>query len=118
MPEAARAEEYRRRGWWREGTFVSDLRRWAAETPDRMALHSHFREPEAHGGPDLELTWAELAARVDRCAGGLLELGVGRGDVVVVQLINTWQAAVTILATARIGAVVAPVLAVAEREEL
>jgi cyclohexanecarboxylate-CoA ligase len=118
MPEAARAEEYRRRGWWREETFVSDLRRWAAETPDRMALHSHFREPEAHGGPDLELTWAELAARVDRCAGGLLELGVGRGDVVVVQLINTWQAAVTILATARIGAVVAPVLAVAEREEL
>jgi cyclohexanecarboxylate-CoA ligase len=118
MAEAAEAKEYRRRGWWRDETFVSDLRRWAAEAPDRRALVSHFREPEAHGGPDLDLTWAELAGRVDRCAGGLLELGVGRGDVVVVQLINTWQAAVTILATARVGAVVAPVLAVATREEL
>ena len=118
MADLSPVESYRRKGWWREQTFVSDLRRWAAEDPGRRALVSHFREPEAHGGPDLELTWGELAARVDRCAGGLLELGVGRGDVVVVQLINSWQAAVTILATARVGAVVAPVLAVAGREEL
>ena len=33
--------------------------------------------------PDLQLSWAELREQVARAAGGLRELGVGRGDRVV-----------------------------------
>ncbi|MGH3388859.1 MAG: AMP-binding protein [Actinomadura sp.] len=85
---------------------MDDLRRWARETPDHLAMVSHFWETD--DCPDVRLTYAELAARVDRVAAGLLELGVRPGDRVCMQLVNQWQASVLVLACARIGAVVVP----------
>ncbi|MCC0079968.1 MAG: acetoacetate--CoA ligase [Rhodobacter sp.] len=51
------------------------------------------------------LTWAELADRVGRVAGGLRALGVGQGDRVVAILPNTIEAVVAFLATASLGAI-------------
>jgi cyclohexanecarboxylate-CoA ligase len=93
-------------GCWRGETFVDDLRRHARENPDRLALVSHFWETSDE--PDVLLTYAELAGRVDRVAAALVELGVERGDRVAMQLVNQWQASVLALACARIGAVVIP----------
>lgn len=103
--DAERAAYYAN-GWWRRETVVDDLRRLAREAGDRVALISHFWE--TCQAPDEVITYAELAARVDRAAAGLLELGVGRGDRVAMQLVNQWQASVLILACARIGAVISP----------
>ncbi|MGW4025133.1 AMP-binding protein, partial [Streptomyces sp. NPDC005009] len=33
-----RAAEYRRRGWWRDETFLDDLHRQARERPRRLAI--------------------------------------------------------------------------------
>ncbi|MFE5483418.1 AMP-binding protein [Streptomyces sp. NPDC056527] len=106
------ADTYRAAGWWRDETVLHDLRRWAREQPDKPAL-------VCYKGADHEtLTYAELARRVDRLAVGLLRLGVRRGDVVTLQLPNSWELVALCLAAARVGAVAGPVVPVMRRREV
>ncbi|MEV5568862.1 AMP-binding protein [Spirillospora sp. NPDC052269] len=107
-PEVINPERrrYHERGWWRDGTFLDDLDRWAREAPDRLAVVGHTWETAR--GPDRLLTYAELKDAVDRCAAGLRELGVRRGDRVAMQLVNQWQVTVLALGCGRLGAVVVP----------
>ena len=67
---------------------------------------------------DRRLGRAELAARVDACARGLLAAGVGRGDRVAVLLPNRLEWVVAALATAKIGAVVAAISTFSTPREL
>jgi acetoacetyl-CoA synthetase len=53
----------------------------------------------------VELTWGELREQVARIAGGLRELGVGRGDRVAAYMPNIPEAVAAFLATASLGAV-------------
>jgi acetoacetyl-CoA synthetase len=52
-----------------------------------------------------EISWGELAHDVARCAAGLRELGVARGDRVVAYLPNIPEALIAFLACASIGAI-------------
>ncbi|WP_242891995.1 AMP-binding protein [Actinomadura litoris] len=106
MTDLHDAHDHRRRGWWRDGTFLDDLDRWAGAAPDRPAVVGHVWETGE--APDTVLTYAGLAARADRVAAGLAELGVRPGDRVAMQLVNQWQATVLALGCGRAGAVVVP----------
>jgi fatty-acyl-CoA synthase len=57
----------------------------------------------------LRTSFAELEARVDRLAAGLLPHGVGRGTAVASMFLNTHHAVELYLALARIGAVLVPI---------
>nr|WP_261993744.1 AMP-binding protein [Streptomyces sp. t39] len=105
---------YRRRGWWRDETFVDDLFRQARERPHRLAIAAR-RVAESRTDT---LDWAELARLTDRFALALLDLGVRRGDFVAVQLPNRWEMVPLIFATARIGAVICPISPICPEEEL
>jgi len=50
-------------------------------------------------------TYGELLDRVARCAGGLRQLGVGKGDRVVIYMPMIPEAVIAMLACARIGAI-------------
>ncbi len=52
-----------------------------------------------------KITYSELQDQVARLAGGLVSLGVGKGDTVVIYMPMVPQALVAMLACARIGAV-------------
>ena len=93
-------QSYRDAGWWRDTTFLDDLRRSAAEQPDRTAVHV------GRDGHVTTLDYAELARLTERCAGALIELGVERGDVVAIGLVNRWEMAPLFLACARVGATI------------
>ncbi len=59
-----------------------------------------------NGKPELRrISYDELRSDVCRCAGALLELGIKRGDRVVIYMPMVPEAAVAMLACARIGAV-------------
>jgi len=103
--EPSRSAEYYERGWWRKETFLDDLWRAARDRPDAPGVIAY--ENGAHAET---LTYRRLSETVDRFAGALLELGVDRGDVVVVHLPNWWMLSPLYLACARIGAVVATVI--------
>ncbi|MFJ4695846.1 AMP-binding protein [Streptomyces sp. NPDC088766] len=109
-----RAAEYRRRGWWRDETFLDDLRRQARERPHRLAVAGR-RITESRTDT---LDYAELARLTDRFAHALLDLGVRRGDFVAVQLPNRWEMVPLMFACMRVGAVVCPISPVCPEDEL
>ena len=79
---------------------------------------------EGDDGATRTVTGEELEQQVSRAAAGLRALGVGRGDVVTMHLPMIPEAVITLLASARIGALSAPAFsgyavdALAERIEL
>jgi len=81
---------------WRGVTIGQALRRSAQLWPQREFIV----------GMGERLSYAEVDARVDRLATGLLRLGVGRGDHVACWLTNSPWWIVTWLACCRIGATV------------
>jgi cyclohexanecarboxylate-CoA ligase len=108
------AARYRRGGWWRDQTFLDDLRRNASDQPGKPVL-TNYRGP---GDEPQVLTYAELARLTSRYASALLRLGVRRGDVVAVQLPNWWEIAPLGLACARVGALVCLLRPAYRRHEL
>ncbi|WP_329034303.1 AMP-binding protein [Streptomyces sp. NBC_00178] len=113
VPEE-RAAAYRRRGWWRDESFLDDLHRQARLHPRRLAVAGR-RVTESRTDT---LDYAELDRLTDRFALGLLDLGVRPGDFVAVQLPNRWEMVPLIFACIRVGAVVIPVSPVCTEAEL
>jgi cyclohexanecarboxylate-CoA ligase len=110
------SEQYRRLGWWRDETFLDDLRRHTRAHPDKTAVVTRRVTGDDAGGRTLD--YAELSRLTDRCAGALIELGVGRGDTVAVQLTNGWELPVLALGCLRAGARICPLLPIYRRREL
>src|SRR5262245_2713462 len=98
MP-APLAARYRTDGFWRPTTLWSTFAATARRHGDRRALVEGTRT----------VGFAGLAVAAERLASGLAGLGVGRGDVIAYQLPNWEETVVALLATARLGAVAAPV---------
>lgn len=71
----------------------------AKRTPDKTAMVTASRR----------LTWAEFDADADRVATALADLGVRRGERVLVFMDNCWEAAVAIFAILKAGAVFSPI---------
>jgi cyclohexanecarboxylate-CoA ligase len=102
------ADQYRARGWWPDTLLWDALSGATQRHPQKTALI------DTRG----RLTYHELLQRADQCALGLLELGVRRGDAVLVQLPNWSEFVVATLALERIGAVINPVAPIFREREL
>jgi cyclohexanecarboxylate-CoA ligase len=102
------------RGWWHDRTINDDLDACVAACPDKLALTA----ARVDSGEVRCFSYSELAALADRVAVGLARLGVGRNDVVAMQLPNWWQFSVLYLACSRIGAVLNPMMHIFREREL
>ncbi len=102
-------EEYTRKGWWGTRTLWDLFRQNVDKHPDAEAVvDAPNRADFAHGKPQ-RLTWAQLDEAVDRFSCLLLELGMQRGSVLLMQLPNCVEQFVVYMACARLGVVVTPV---------
>jgi cyclohexanecarboxylate-CoA ligase len=111
--ESAR-ERYRQDGWWRDGTFLGDLRRHAAAHPDKPAVIAR-RAPDA----DTEtLSYADIAAATDRFSHALLALDVKPGEFVGIHIPDYWEMLPLALAAIQIGARISPLMPSFRRREL
>jgi len=102
------------KGWWHNRTINDDLDACLAQCPDQLALTAVRVEQ----GDVRRFSYRELAALADRMAVGLARLGVGRNDVVAMQLPNWWQFSLMYLACSRIGAVLNPLMHIFREREL
>jgi fatty-acyl-CoA synthase len=75
------------------------LRRTARRYPDKLAVVAGERR----------ITYAEFDAAVNRAAAALADRGLAKGDRLALLSHNSWQYAVTVFATARLGVVLVPV---------
>src|SRR4051794_36610661 len=79
------------KGWWHDRTINDDLDACVAAYPDKLALTAVRVGMGEMQGEVRRFSYRELAALADRVAVGLARLGVGRDDVVAMQLPNWWQ---------------------------
>jgi cyclohexanecarboxylate-CoA ligase len=103
-----RIDKHTRDGYWRDLLITDFLDEFARQTPDKVAFI------DRHG----QLTYSELKALSERVACGLLDLGVGPGDVVSYQLPNWIEWIVVHYAATRIGAILNPLIPIYRAREL
>ncbi|MBV5271486.1 MAG: cyclohexanecarboxylate-CoA ligase [Afipia sp.] len=101
-------------GLWHDRTINDDLDTCLATCPDKLALTAVSLD----NGSVTRFTYREMATMADRIAVGLSRLGIGRNDVVSMQLPNWWQFTLTYLACSRIGAVLNPLMHIFREREL
>ena len=108
----AAGEDKRRRqresGWWGDRSFTDLFSGNAAAYPDRLAIADAPNRSSFSFGEPRRLTYAELAGEVDRLAGALVAAGIGKDDVLLVQLPNISEFVTLYFAAAKIGAIVSP----------
>lgn len=109
---------YRESGWWGDVRLGQMFQRNAARHPDRLALADPPNRADFAFGDPLRLTYRELAAEVDRIAGALAAQGVGKDDVLIVQLPNISELTALYFACAEIGAVISPIAVQYREHEL
>ena len=105
---------FREAGYWLDKTVDQLLTEAVAKAPDKVSIVADRADREQA----LRLTYKELENRANRAATSLLRLGVGRGDIVTVQLPNWWEFVVTAFACSKIGAVMNPVMPILREREL
>ncbi|WP_213956861.1 AMP-binding protein [Variovorax sp. dw_954] len=111
---AAHGLAMRNAGFWLDKTIDEFLVEAIRRAPDKAALVA-YRSDRAE---PTRMSYRELGDKVALAAGALRGLGVGRGDVVAVQVPNWWEFVVTSLACGRIGAVVNPLMPIFREREL
>jgi non-ribosomal peptide synthetase component E (peptide arylation enzyme) len=101
-PNAAR---YAETGVWGRATLDALFKRNVARAPDRLALVDAGDKAAWAGSEPLRLTYRQADAAVSALAGRFAELGLRPGGVVGIQMPNSAEAALTVLAAHRAGLV-------------
>lgn len=91
---------YYEAGYWRRESFYGDVAVQAQSRPDKIFI---FDSTTSY-------SFAQLRDDGLRLAVGLLRLGIGRGDRVVVQLPNWAEFGLVAVALSRLGAIIVPVM--------
>jgi long-chain acyl-CoA synthetase len=91
-------------------TLCAAFRETTTRSPDAVALRD--------AGETMVLTWAQVAAQVERIAGALAALGVGRGDTVGLLLANRPEFNLIDAAAMHLGAVPWSIYATSSREQI
>ena len=99
---------YRDSGWWGDKTLADLFFANARAHADRLALVDAPNRADFAFGEPQRLSYAEMQAEVERLAGALLAAGIGKDDVIMVQLPNLSEFVNLYFAAAAIGAIVSP----------
>jgi non-ribosomal peptide synthetase component E (peptide arylation enzyme) len=100
--------EYTANGWWGTQTLADLLLANCQATPGRLALVDPLNRADLLGNPPQKLTYADLQDSAERLAAGLLAQGIGKGDVLMVQLPNCVELVQVYLASALLGCILSP----------
>lgn len=106
-PEQIR--EYTEKGFWGDRTLLDFFDEHVQASPHQICLVDPLNRHELSGQPAERLTYQELGQAVDGVATFLIEMGIKKDDILMVQLPNTWELAMLYLAITRAGALICPV---------
>ena len=103
-----RIREMKSKGWWGDQTLDDLFRKHVAAHPDSEALVDPLNAADVVGGQPDRLNWRETAHAVDRLAAVLVEHGITKDKVVVIQLPNIAELSIAYLACLRLGVIASP----------
>ncbi|MFZ5743385.1 MAG: class I adenylate-forming enzyme family protein [Pseudomonadota bacterium] len=105
----SKRQAYRDSGWWGDQTLADMFFANAQQHAGRLALVDAPNRADFAFGTPQRLTYADLAAEIERLAAALVAAGIGKDDVIVIQLPNISEFVALYFAAATIGTVVSPV---------
>lgn len=108
LPSKTQIQDYTQQGWWGQETLTDLLLRNVERAPEAIALVDPPNRGELTSGTPQRLTYTELLTQTDRLASALLKLGIGKDDIVMVQLPNIAELIIAYLAVGRLGAIISP----------
>jgi len=97
--------KYEQKGYWKPFTLGEHLRSWAQKYGERIALVEQGRR----------ISYSELNRRADELASGLHDVGIQKGDQVLIQLPNSIEFVLSCFALFRLGAI--PILSMMANRE-
>lgn len=104
----AAIEKFTKLGAWGDKTLIDYFKSHAKAYPERICVADPPNKKQLVGMPAQRLTYIEFDRTVDAVAEALAAAGIGKDDVVMVQLPNCWELAMLYLAISRTGAMTSP----------
>jgi len=111
-------KEYTQKGWWKDTTIQDLFIRNVKANPDRVALVDAINRREFTDGDPQRLTYRELDEKVQRFCEMMLNEGIGKDDIIAVQMPNINELVCILLAAARLGVIISPTLIQYDAHEL
>lgn len=105
-------------GIWGNKTIIDYFKEHVEKKPDQICIIDPPNKKELMGLEPERLTYREFDKAVDATAEGLANLGIGKDDIVMVQMPNCWELAMLYLAIARTGALTSPAPVLWRKAEL
>ena len=118
MHPDALVRDYTARGWWSPETVQQLFADRVADRRDALALVDPPNKADLVDLPAHRLSWTQVSDEVDRLAAFLLDVGIGEGDVLGVQLPNIAELVIAYLAAWRVRAIVSPLPVQYRRHEI
>lgn len=101
-------KEWTEKGAWGTKTLIDYFKEHVNKDPDKVCLVDPLNKEQLVGLKPERLTYRELDRAVDATAEGLIERGIQKDDIVMVQLPNCWELAMLYLAITRAGGLISP----------
>ena len=95
-------------GAWGKRNLIDYFRFHVRKSPDQICLVDPLNREALLGQKPERLTYAELSRAVDATAEALLAKGLGKDNIILVQLPNCWELAMLYLAIPRMGGLISP----------
>ena len=95
-------------GAWGDKSFIDYFKEHVLAEPEKVCLVDPLNKEDLVGLKPERLTYAELSKAIDAVAEALLDKGIRKDDIIMVQLPNIWELAMLYLAIARTGALISP----------
>ncbi|HUW64136.1 MAG TPA: class I adenylate-forming enzyme family protein [Spirochaetia bacterium] len=108
LSSAEHIRRYREQGYWGDRTLLDAFHEHVLAGPERVAVVDPPNKKDLVGLPSSRVSFRELDRAADAVATALLDLGIQKDDVIMVQLPNIWELALLYIAAARAGVIIAP----------
>ena len=113
-----RLKQYHKTGEWGENRLHDLFYETANRFPERIALVDPADKADLTGHAAVRLTYRELAVKVNQLTDVFLMNGLGKDDILLVQMPNIVELIYTYLAASRLGIIVSPVPVQYQENEL
>ncbi|WP_461834625.1 class I adenylate-forming enzyme family protein [Desulfothermus sp.] len=104
-----RLEEYTQKGWWGTTTLIDYFENNAKKFPEKIAVIDPYNKEELIGSSPERITYEKFKKATDSVATVLLDMGIEKDDIIMVQIPNCWELAALYFGIAKAGAITSPV---------
>lgn len=102
-------QTYTSKGWWTESTILDQLQNLIETEATKEAVIDPGNKAALCSTPMYRLTFAELNAKINYVASILQQHGIGKDDIVAIQLPNIAELVISYFAICKLGAISSPI---------